>query len=191
MAKVIREKGNPVTCRYLEKVLPSPYGPRLPWWFPFSRSYWATGDVEDGLHAMAPVQRVCSRLKKLLRLKDGQEDTAAYQQVRSSPWFCQHNAHDHPSGRQPKPAVPLWQPGNAQGVGLQAHTGWPCWCSTVVHKNHRCTAQWGLRQVTLLHHHGQLSRPASLPSPVHCKLLQESCKQGLRGSSWKCGFCWV
>ncbi|CAL8463070.1 g2604 [Coccomyxa elongata] len=66
---------------YLEKVLPSPYGARLPWWFPFSRSYWATGDVEDGLHAMAPVHRMCSRLKKLLRLKSGQDDTAAYQQV--------------------------------------------------------------------------------------------------------------
>ncbi len=69
-------------CRYLEKVLPSPYGPRLPWWFPCSRSYWATGDVEGGLHAMAPVRRMCSRLKKLLRLRGGQEDTVAYQQVR-------------------------------------------------------------------------------------------------------------
>ena len=28
--------------------MPSPYGPRLPWYFPFSRSFWLSGDVSEG-----------------------------------------------------------------------------------------------------------------------------------------------
>lgn len=71
-------------CRYLEKVLPSPYGPRLPWWFPCSRSYWATGDVEDSLHVTAALKRFSTRLKKALRLKRGREEAVAYQQVLSN-----------------------------------------------------------------------------------------------------------
>ena len=39
--------------------MPSPYGPRLPWYFPFSRSFWLSGDVTEG-----PV--VIPRLKGLL-----------------------------------------------------------------------------------------------------------------------------
>lgn len=66
-------------CRYLEKVVPSPYGPRLPWYFPLSKSFWLSGDVTEG-----PV--VIPRLKGLLvtmlrKLRSSQHQP--YEQVHS------------------------------------------------------------------------------------------------------------
>ncbi len=75
-------------CRYLEKVLPSPYGPRLPWWFPCSHSYWATGDVEDNLNVAAALKQSLTSVKQLLRLNRDQEEAVSYQQV------LKHTAHD-------------------------------------------------------------------------------------------------
>ena len=68
-------------CRYLEKVVPSPYGPRLQWWFPASMSYWRTGDVEDCHPAAARLQRWGACLKRLLHLKRGSNGEVAYRQV--------------------------------------------------------------------------------------------------------------
>lgn len=67
-------------CRYLEKVVPSPYGPRLPWYFPLSRSFWLSGDVTEG-----PV--VLPRLKRLFtatlcKLRSPQHQP--YEQVHNS-----------------------------------------------------------------------------------------------------------
>ena len=49
-------------CRYLEKVVPSPYGPQLPWHFPLSRSFWLSGDVTEGPVVMPILKRLLSRL---------------------------------------------------------------------------------------------------------------------------------
>lgn len=159
-----------MNCRYLEKVLPSPYGPRLPWWFPFSRSYWATGDVEDSLHAMAPVHRLCSRLKKLLRLKVGEEDTVAYQQVRSTPCFCEHNAS--------MSTVPITGAACCSFWTVRQCTGRsPLVLAMLVQhssrQNHRCMVQWWLRQVTLLQHHGESQ------ACINLRLCLASCSREL------------
>lgn len=66
-------------CRYLEKVVPSPYGPRLPWHFPFSRSFWLSGDVTQGLGLMPVLKGLLSKLP--WRKSDAQ----AYQQVQGLP----------------------------------------------------------------------------------------------------------
>ena len=55
----------PVThwvCRYLEKVVPSPYGPRLPWHFPFSRSFWLSGDVTEGPGVLPALSSLLTKL---------------------------------------------------------------------------------------------------------------------------------
>jgi hypothetical protein len=67
--------------RYLEKVLTSPYGPRLPWWFPASREYWRTGDVElDPRAGPGPViRRWAARLAAALPWR---RPAATYQRVR-------------------------------------------------------------------------------------------------------------
>jgi hypothetical protein len=64
--------------RYFEKVLPSPYGPRLPWWFPVSRSYWLSGDVEEGLPALNSLGQV---FRSAFRPKRGAGSALGYQQV--------------------------------------------------------------------------------------------------------------
>ena len=42
--------------------MPSPYGPRLPWHFPFCRSFWLSGDVTQGLGLMPVLKGLLSRL---------------------------------------------------------------------------------------------------------------------------------
>ena len=69
-------------CRYLEKVVPSPYGPRLPWHFPFCRSFWLSGDVTQGLGLMPVLKGLLSRL--LWRNPGAQ----AYEQVQGLPVSC-------------------------------------------------------------------------------------------------------
>ena len=69
-------------CRYLEKVVPSPYGPRLPWHFPFSMSFWRSGDVTEGPGVM-PVLR--SLLPKLSWRKPPAQ---AYEQVQGPGASC-------------------------------------------------------------------------------------------------------
>ena len=59
--------------------MPSPYGPRLPWHFPFSRSFWLSGDVKDGPIVMPLLRRLGSVLPWIRKGHQSQ----AYQQVQS------------------------------------------------------------------------------------------------------------
>lgn len=65
-------------CRYLEKVVPSPYGPRLPWHFPLSRSFWLSGDVTGGPVAVLRLKRLF--VTALHKLRDPRHQP--YEQVR-------------------------------------------------------------------------------------------------------------
>ena len=69
-------------CRYLEKVVPSPYGPRLPWNFPFSRSFWLSGDVTQGPGVMPMLKGL------LYKLPWRNSDAQAYEQVQDLPILC-------------------------------------------------------------------------------------------------------
>ena len=51
-----------IVYRYLEKVVPSPYGPRLPWHFPLSRSFWLSGDVSEGPSVTPMLKGLLSKL---------------------------------------------------------------------------------------------------------------------------------
>ena len=73
--------GSVLGSRYLEKVMPGPYGPQLPWWFPLSSLYWRTGDVEDAFGPALAVQRWCGAAARRLRWRRRQPGTA-YRQVR-------------------------------------------------------------------------------------------------------------
>ena len=66
-------------CRYLEKVVPSPYGPRLPWYFPFSRSFWLSGDVTEGPFVMPRLKGFFVIMLRKLRSPQHQP----YEQVHS------------------------------------------------------------------------------------------------------------
>lgn len=66
--------------RYLEKVLPSPFGPQLPWWFPGSPEYWRTGDVEADAAPFPALQRWGRRAAIALPWR---RKAAAYERVLS------------------------------------------------------------------------------------------------------------
>ena len=47
--------------------MPSPYGPRLPWHFPFSKSFWLSGDVTEGTVAIPRLRRLFATMLRKLR----------------------------------------------------------------------------------------------------------------------------
>lgn len=73
--------------RYLEKVLPGPYGPQLPWWFPGSPEFWRTGDVEAPDVAPCPALRRWAARAAAAALP-WQRRAAAYERARPDPLFA-------------------------------------------------------------------------------------------------------